>query len=452
MDKNFKHQTKFFFVIYIFLGLFLNLYQFGINRSLWFDEAMLALNIIEKTTWDLFLPLDYHQSAPKLFLFITKIITVVFGYSESALRFFPFLSFILTIPMLLLIGRKIQLPLLIGIIAIFLFTNNLAVISYSSEFKQYMVDVFVSSLLLFFHISNREGESYKFTFFVILGVFAIYLSNISIFFLASFGILEVYGFLNRDNFLEKKQELFKLVVAGVIWLFSLGFYIYLERDNPIKGSMQSYWADSFFHLKIWESSFWIFMGKSVFTLFGINTGFHALFFMGLGFFIPGYIYLNKHSNGLAFLLVFPILLHILASSLKLYPFGERLILYTIPSVTLVVSCGIYLTLNKINKFFLKSLFLLTIVILIHIPTLKFNSIPMYKEEIKMGIRYIDVNFSEIKVLTGSSTGHALNYYSYLDGADYLKKFQMIRFESVLLPILEQKKMERSYPIRFSFKH
>ena len=49
--------------IIIGLGIFLRLFQYLHNRSLWLDEASLALNLIEKTFSELLQPLDYGQMA-----------------------------------------------------------------------------------------------------------------------------------------------------------------------------------------------------------------------------------------------------------------------------------------------------------------------------------------------------------------------------------------------------
>jgi hypothetical protein len=48
----------------IFIGIILRLIQYGINRSLWLDESLLALNIVNKSLSELLRPLDYNQIAP----------------------------------------------------------------------------------------------------------------------------------------------------------------------------------------------------------------------------------------------------------------------------------------------------------------------------------------------------------------------------------------------------
>jgi hypothetical protein len=76
----------------LILGLGLRLAQYA-GRSLWLDEALLALNIIHRPIGGLFRVLDYHQGAPLGFLLLEKMATklVVMVNSDCA-RFPPMYS------------------------------------------------------------------------------------------------------------------------------------------------------------------------------------------------------------------------------------------------------------------------------------------------------------------------------------------------------------------------
>ena len=69
-----------FFII--FVGIFLRVWQYAVNRSLWFDEALLALNIVNRTFIGLTQPLDYNQGAPIGFLIIEKVIIQLIGNKD----------------------------------------------------------------------------------------------------------------------------------------------------------------------------------------------------------------------------------------------------------------------------------------------------------------------------------------------------------------------------------
>jgi hypothetical protein len=74
------------------VGAVLRLVQFFSCRSLWYDEALLALNVLHRSFKGLFQPLDYHQGAPVGFLLLEMLSTQLAGKGELALRTIPLLA------------------------------------------------------------------------------------------------------------------------------------------------------------------------------------------------------------------------------------------------------------------------------------------------------------------------------------------------------------------------
>src|SRR5271167_104254 len=117
------------------IGIFLRVAQYSCGRSLWNDEAELALNILQRPFAALFQPLQYHQGAPIGFLLLEKLITLA-SKSEIALRAIPFAAGIVALFLFYDVARLYlsteAVPLALG-----LFSLNRVVVYYSSEVKQY---------------------------------------------------------------------------------------------------------------------------------------------------------------------------------------------------------------------------------------------------------------------------------------------------------------------------
>ena len=132
--------------ILLLLGFVFRIRQYLTGRSLWLDEAMLALNIVNRNFAGLFQPLDYDQGAPIGFLLVEKFINLMFGEHEFVLRLFPLIAGLASLVLFYLLLRKTTsgIGLLTGL---GLFAVGPELIYYSSELKQYSVDVVVTIFL-----------------------------------------------------------------------------------------------------------------------------------------------------------------------------------------------------------------------------------------------------------------------------------------------------------------
>ena len=64
------------------VAIALRLRQYLYGRSLWVDEAFLALNIAERSFTELARPLGWDQTAPILFLWMERASVLLFGTHE----------------------------------------------------------------------------------------------------------------------------------------------------------------------------------------------------------------------------------------------------------------------------------------------------------------------------------------------------------------------------------
>jgi len=122
------------------LGVFLRLWQYSANRSLWFDEALLALNIVHRPFALLLQPLDNNQGAPIAFLFSEKALIELFGNKDYVLRLFP----LVTGSVAIFLMWKVLEDYVGGVgakFALLSFAISEALIYYASEVKQYSSDV-----------------------------------------------------------------------------------------------------------------------------------------------------------------------------------------------------------------------------------------------------------------------------------------------------------------------
>src|SRR5262245_62029624 len=88
------------------LGTVLRVAYFFAGRSLWIDEARLALNVASRSYADLLRPLDYDQAAPPLFLWIEKLMTQLLGVHEQAFWVLPFICGIAAMLLFVPLGRR----------------------------------------------------------------------------------------------------------------------------------------------------------------------------------------------------------------------------------------------------------------------------------------------------------------------------------------------------------
>ena len=186
------------------------------NRSLFLDEANLALNLGERDWIGFFQPLDYQQYCPPLFLLLSKRLAELFSYSELVLRLPAFIGGCLTVYGLWQSGQKLQLSHWVWLPIALLFANPL-VLHYVTEFKPYGLDMGLAALMYVFALEIKRPTIW----WLLLGSIYCWLSLPAVFILAAVGS---YAILNSEWW---SREQLNWVLTSLCWAISFLAYYYL---------------------------------------------------------------------------------------------------------------------------------------------------------------------------------------------------------------------------------
>jgi hypothetical protein len=318
------------------LGVLLRCVQYLLNRSLWADEADLALNILHRSWAGLLLPLDNHQGAPLAFLALEKCAVHFFGTSEYALRLVPLLAGIASVFLFYRLAAKTisapAVPIAVGLFAI-----SPSLIYYSSEVKQYSSDVAIAVLLYLVAIegSGSEWKPSRVALLGAVGSVAIWISHPATFILGGIGATIATALMVQKNW----AKLARVSVAFFLWMTNLAVcYLVMLRKLSKDSYLLDYWKQNFmpFPPHSVSDAKWF-----VDSFFGFFTSTAGLEFIGLAAFVAivGSIAMFSANRERLFLLLSPAILTLAASGLRKYPFGGRLALFLVPAVLLLMAQG-----------------------------------------------------------------------------------------------------------------
>lgn len=328
-------------------GAILRLRQYLTGRSLWADEAMLALNIVERDVTGLFQPLEYDQGAPIGFLLVEKLLHSFLGAHEFVLRLFPLLVGLASLGLFYLLLRRFTNG--VGLlVALALFVFNPRLIYYSSEVKQYIGDVAVTIGLLLiaapvFHSSARRKD---FLWLTLAGLVALWFSHPALFVLAGIGIALLIVHFRGKVF----SRLGIVAGMGLIWVLEIALlYLLILRDLSQNAYMQEYWQGAFLPIPPWSDVGWFMrsLQENIGVQFGIPYAVFPVFLLML----MGWALLWFRQREFALVFAFLVGIMLTASALKLYPVFERMILFLIPIGLLLIGKAVEAIAQRVQRFY-----------------------------------------------------------------------------------------------------
>src|SRR4051812_38120600 len=110
----------------VLAGVICRVAQYIARPSFWHDEALVVLNVANKSFAELMGRLEYAQAAPPLFLFAERGLMLLLGENEYAFRLVSLLCGVTSLVLFALICRRIFPGLIAPLtLAIFAFSNKL---------------------------------------------------------------------------------------------------------------------------------------------------------------------------------------------------------------------------------------------------------------------------------------------------------------------------------------
>lgn len=411
------YQSTSLLLIIICWGSLLRLTQYLFNRSLWLDESMLALNIVNREFSQLLSPLDYNQGAPLGFLMLERLAVQVFGTSEYALRLFPLISGIISLFLFYHMAKRTvtskAVPIALGLFAI-----SGPLIYYSSEVKQYSSDVAIAISLYSaaIYFESCKLTPWRVAVFGFLGAASIWFSHSSVFILAGIGMTLTSLCLTGRRW--ARIGIFSIVYS--LWALSFAScYLISLRQLANNNNLANYWTFAFVPSPFVSVAAMEWFVGTFFQIFEYPAGLDLKGLAALTFFF-GCISMISNKREKFFILMSPVLLTLIAAGFHKYPFNGRMILFIVPVLLLFIAEGTELIRSKIKGE--ASLIVVCLTGFLFFHPLLYSTYhllkPTVKEEIKPVMNHIKEHQHEEDFLyVYNSTIPAFRYYATRFGLD-----------------------------------
>lgn len=374
-------------VITVFvIGILLRLSHYLGNRSLWLDEAKVALNVRDHSLAELLYSLDHRVLAPYGFLSVEKLFTALFGHTEYALRLFPLIASVLALFLFYRLSTRVsgKVPALIGLAL--LSVSNWSIF-YSAEVKQYSSDAAIALLLyLLAHAALEQWTPRRVLALALAGCVAVWFSHPAAFVLGAIGLVFGARFLAQQDWARVVQ----VATLSGAWLASFLAILFITPagDADLLDHMQSAIWNAYF-MPLPPRPGWLL--NAFFDMLRHPAGF-ALNGIAAFLLIMGVHALWRNNRIWLALLVLPLLLALAASALRMYPFTGRLLLFAAPALLLLIATGVESLRKSLWRTHRAAWVTLILLLFLH-PTLgavrtAFAPTPYEREDMKTVLQYI----------------------------------------------------------------
>jgi Predicted membrane protein (DUF2079) len=327
------------------IGAGLRVGQYALGAALWQDELALARNIVEKPIRELLTtPLDYTQVAPPGFLLLEKAAVASFGNNEYALRLFPLIGALISLPLFAAVARRTLLPGA-ALLAIALFSLSPTLIGFGSQVKQYGIDVAVALVmtaltLRWWERRGSDGAVSEAALLGTVGFIVVWFSHGAVLVVAGLGVV----LLLEAAYQRDRGALQKLTPIVILWgLGTVGAVVWaFQTTSPsVRAYMQEYWAGGGHFMPLLplssEDALWLWLEFFDFFRNQLRYPIPPLWLLLM---VVGVLGLTRRYRWRALVVLAPIGVNLLASVARQYPFGDRVSLFLLPFILLLAVEGI----------------------------------------------------------------------------------------------------------------
>jgi hypothetical protein len=331
------------------VGVILRLLGYAEGRRLYMDERSLLENLVNLPVFDFRTTLTEYQLAPPGFLVVERLMVRTGLPIVPAARLLPLACGLAAMVVFRLVARRYVsrwgVPIAVG-----LFALDDWLIYYSSEIKQYTCDLVLTLVALLLVTgpapAGTPGPSplslRRLLTLAGFGVVGVWFSYSLALVLAGAGTyLMAVSALRREG-----RRALGLAAIGLVWMLSFAAcYAVSHAILSKERFIWDWWDFAFLRLPPRSfaqltTDFWQVVNvfdspANVRTPLGVLPS--AM--LALGLFLCGCAALGTKWPGGLYLLLAPILLAMLASALRQYPFHGRLLIFLVPSIHLLVGEG-----------------------------------------------------------------------------------------------------------------
>ena len=274
----------------------------------------------------------------------------LFGYNYAIFKSFSLLCGILTFVFFYNVLSKIFKNKVIIISALTVFTFNYNLILYSTQIKNYELDVLIVLIILntilntYNKYKNEEIPISTILLCSVISIIFIYTSIPALVLIEFYWLIFFLYWLKSKNVQNiKKALLFQVITAPFLILEYFTYIIQIQKEDAVKDqwvngnfffrpdsveAINSLINFSFFDFYWFDKDVQFFFTKSIIFLFLL------IFLMGSFYFLNIPFKKGKDFSGL--FVISPVYLFVLLSFINIYPFCNRLIVFLIPIFIIII--------------------------------------------------------------------------------------------------------------------